>query len=517
MHEAIALVAAERDEPELLELAPKLHAWQRWFLIHALELLPGADQLFRFRIVLLLVARQNGKTAILVYLILWRMFTDGARLVIGSAQTIDVAEETWETVVAIAEAIPDLDDELKDVKWGSGKRKMVLDSLETYRVVPSTRGGGRSKSAELVGLDELREHQTWDAWGAITKTTMARPRGQVFGFSNAGDAQSIVLGTLRKTAHKALGDPDNLAASGLAPEDDGLLDEDLEQLIDYSMGIFEWSAAPGMALTNREGWCMANPSLGLGGITERAIASAVANEPEWVVRTEVLCQWNEGTTDGPFPGASWAAAPLPDVTNEDGEIVPDPEGGCFDPLSKRSKKSRLAVGIDTSWDKTVTYIAWAAFRKDGLVHVELTTRRAGIDWAIPWVKERIGRMGIDAVAFQCNGAPVSILLDKAQKEAKKGFPFVEWSGSDLGRWTGMLFNLVTTRRLRHLGQGPLSMAAAFAAIKPAGDGAFIWDRKASPVDIAALVAVTAAVGALLTEAGDQRSAYEDDDAELVVL
>jgi hypothetical protein len=35
--------------------------WQRWTAIHALELLQGGG--FRFRIVVILVARQNGKLA----------------------------------------------------------------------------------------------------------------------------------------------------------------------------------------------------------------------------------------------------------------------------------------------------------------------------------------------------------------------------------------------------------------------------------------------------------------------
>ena len=37
--------------------------WERWFLIHALELLPDGTP--RFRTVLLLVARQNGKSTTL--------------------------------------------------------------------------------------------------------------------------------------------------------------------------------------------------------------------------------------------------------------------------------------------------------------------------------------------------------------------------------------------------------------------------------------------------------------------
>jgi hypothetical protein len=56
-------------------------------------------------------------------------------------------------------------------------------------------------------LDELREHSSWDAWAAISKTTMARLFAQVWAVSNAGDASSIVLRFLRNMAHMALGEP----------------------------------------------------------------------------------------------------------------------------------------------------------------------------------------------------------------------------------------------------------------------------------------------------------------------
>src|SRR3546814_3017701 len=53
---------------------------------------------------------------------------------------------------------------------------------------------------------------SWDAWGAITKTTNARANAQIWALSNAGDATSIVLRYLRKMAHKALDDPDGINA-----------------------------------------------------------------------------------------------------------------------------------------------------------------------------------------------------------------------------------------------------------------------------------------------------------------
>ncbi len=66
--------------------------WQKWFLIHALEL--ADDGTFRFRTLLVLAARQNGKTVLLQLLALWRIYVDRAGLVIGTAQNLTLAEET---------------------------------------------------------------------------------------------------------------------------------------------------------------------------------------------------------------------------------------------------------------------------------------------------------------------------------------------------------------------------------------------------------------------------------------
>ena len=43
-----------------------LYPWQKWALIHALEIVGelGAEWRFRYRIVLFMVSRQNGKTAL---------------------------------------------------------------------------------------------------------------------------------------------------------------------------------------------------------------------------------------------------------------------------------------------------------------------------------------------------------------------------------------------------------------------------------------------------------------------
>src|SRR5699024_3176801 len=108
----------------------------------------------------------------------------------------------------------------------NGKKTIRLKSGERYKVKAANRRAGRGLSGDLILLDELREHQSWDAWAAITKTTMARPAAQIWALSNAGDASSIVLRYLRKQAHEALGDPDGINADddpeALLPSQDDL-------------------------------------------------------------------------------------------------------------------------------------------------------------------------------------------------------------------------------------------------------------------------------------------------------
>jgi hypothetical protein len=267
-------------------LGISLHPWQRWLLIHGLELLP--DGSFRFRTLVVLVARQNGKSTIGVVLSLFFLYVLGANLVIGTAQDLDQAEEVWQTAVDFVhgdDAIPELAALTERVVRVNGKKSLELVNGERYKVKAANRRAGRGLSGDLIELDELREHQSWDSWAAVSKTTMARANALVCAFSNAGDATSIVLRHLRKMGHAALGDPD-----GINAEDDPSSDppDDVDEFAlddDDSLGIFEWSAAPGCAIGDRDGWAQANPSLGHpNGITERAINSAARTDPEWVFR-----------------------------------------------------------------------------------------------------------------------------------------------------------------------------------------------------------------------------------------
>ncbi|AXH47297.1 terminase [Microbacterium phage Eden] len=483
---AFAEFCAERETPLL--------PWQDWLGKHMLELLPNGK--FRFRTVILLVARQNGKSTFAQLLALFFMYVVEVPLILSTAQNLDIAEEVWQGGVDMVEGDEELLAQKTRVVQQRGSKALELDNGARWKVQAATRRGGRGLSGDLVMLDELREHQTWKAWSAISKTTMARDNSIVFALSNAGDVSSIVLRHLRRQAHRTLGDPDGLWIDPLTgePIEEEVIDlEDDELPEDDSIGLFEWSAAPGRSVRDRAGWQEANPSLGYT-ITEKAILAAMNTDPEWEFRTEVLCQWFDGAIEGPFPSGTWTGS-----TDED---------------SKLAAKTRIAYGVDTSWDRTMTRIVIAGYRDDGTIHFELVASRAGTEWVIPWLESPDRKRKADIVTWQVAGAPISSLTDDFEKSK---LPVTGWSGSDLGRASGQFYDLIThldddekhDPRAFHRPQPALDIAANTAIPKASGDG-WMWDRSKSPADISPLVAATAAVWALVNrELVVKKSAYED--------
>lgn len=420
-------------------LGVSLLPWQRWLLIHLLELLP--DGSYRFRTALVLVARQNGKTTLMQVLSLWRMYVDGAGLVIGTAQNLDVAEEAWSATVEMAESVPELAVEIAHVDKTNGKKALRLVSGERYKVAAASRRGGRGLSGDLVLLDELREHQTWAAWSAVTKTTMARAKAQILGVSNAGDVQSVVLNHLRTIALKAE---------------------------DSSVGIFEWSAPDGCPLDDPDGIAQANPSLGYT-ITMRAILGALETDPEDVFRTEVLCQWVQTITPPPIDPMLWAG-----LADEKSTLT----GTC-------------QFGVDVSRDGSHASIGVAGAGKNDRAHVEVIEHRRGTTWLLEICKALDAAWPRSKFVID-SGGPAGWLIP--QLEAA-GADVVKAGARDVGQAAGAFLDAVNRRALVHLGQTDLDEAVGAARQRPLGDS-WTWGRKTSTSsDISPLVAVTLALWA----------------------
>lgn len=453
-----------------------LYPWQQWLLIHGLELTTLGR--FRFRTLVILVARQNGKSTLGQVLALWALYVLRVPLIIGTAQDLATAEDLWEDVVDIAENNPELDALIQSVNRRNGARSLEVKLGTEYKVKASTRRAARGLSSDLLLLDELREHTNWEAWGAVTKTMMARPKAQAWALSNAGDELSVVLMSLRKKAHAALGDPDGINRTDV-PTVDGDAPEEYE---DQSLGIFEWSAAPGRSKWDRTGWAEANPAMGYGALTEEALASACATDPDPVFRTECLCQWVLGTLEGPFPGGSWEL--------------------CADLTGQIADDSELSYAVDVAVDRSTAWIVVCGSQAGGRPQVEVVAGRPGGGW-LNWVPEWFEQIAdpkapVRVVVASRGMNPASALVEPLR--SIDGVELVEWAGPDMPMACGLIYDRVTAvledpppfPPLAHRGQEALNMAAATAAQRVSGDG-WYWDRRNSAQDASPLVAVTGAL------------------------
>ena len=485
-------------------LEVELLPWEKWLFIHSLEIIGSFDGEwhFRYRTVLVLIARQNGKTMMSEILALFFMYALGVNLIIGTSTNLDAAEEVWDGVVDIAESNEDLAAEIADIKRSSGRKTITLTGRRRYRITAANRKGARGKSGDLVLLDELREHQDFSAWSAVTKTTMARPNAIVWCMSNAGDGSSVVLRSLRMKAHKRLGDPDGI---NKAVGSSQIEYEELEEFDDDSLGLFEWSARPDAVITDRTEWARANPSLGYGFMTERSLASACATDPPDVFKTECLCQWVTSTIAPPFPVGAW----------DKGK----------DEQSRIADKAPLWFGIDISADRTHASIGVCGKRNDGAWHIELAEYRTGTGWIVKWLMNAAPNYSAGMkIALQSKGAPIASMIDVIA--AIDGVEVVECCGKDVAGWCGRIYDAVAAcddsseidaTPVYHITQPALDLAANIAATRPMGDGAWAWDRNKSMEDISPLVAVTMAFGAATQIEASKVKVYDSIYEERGVL
>ncbi len=312
-------------------LGEPLLPWQRWAAIHALELLPGGD--FRFGVILIVVARQNGKSHLKRVVSLWRMYMQPRSRILGVAQEVRLAREQWRYAQDAIHGSPALQAEWGGARNVNGDEAFWLANGSAYKIGAANRKAGRGSSNDEVNIDELREQHSWDAWSALSKTTMARRNSQIWCMSNAGDDQSVVLNQLRDSA---------LAGR------------------DPSIGIFEWSAPDGCELDDTTAWTQANPGLG-HTVSESAIRTALATDPPDVFRTEVLCQRVEHL-DSAIDITAWDA--------------------CADPAGTLDgMRDRIALCFDAAPDGKHATLAAAAIRPDGRARVEIVAAWRSTDAA----------------------------------------------------------------------------------------------------------------------------------------
>lgn len=421
--------------------------WQRWLAPHALEL--NRDGTYRFRVVLVLVARQNGKSTVKRTVSLWRMYLDGARLVLGVAQDVSLAREQWSAAIETIHGCPDLAAELDTVRRVNGDEWFRLTNGARYKIAAANRSAGRGLPVDELTFDELREQRSWDAWSALSKTTMARAHGQTWCMSNAGDDESVVLNQLREAA-----------LSGRDP----------------SIGLFEWSAEDGAELDDPAAWSQANPGLG-HIISEQAIRSALGTDPPAVFRTEVLCQ-RVDQLDGAVDLTAWRDCADATGTLED-------------------MRDRVVAVVDVAPDAGHVTLCAAAPTPDGRARVEVVEAWSSTTAARNALPELLQRVNPRVLGWYPSG-PAAALAPVLRGALGSR----ELTGREVAEACQGLADLARARRVLHPADPLLDAHISGARKLITGDGFRFVRRGAGHVDAA--YAAAGAVYLALTQPPEAR-------------
>jgi hypothetical protein len=395
------------------KLGIRLMPWQRWTLIHGLEL--REDGSYRFRTVLVLVARQNGKTTILKVLSLWRLIEDDARLVLGTSTNLDYAQESWDGAVELAEE--HFEDDIAQIRRTNGQATLKFHNGARYKIASANRRGGRSLAVDLGILDELREHKSFDSYGAISGATVARKDSQLWCLSNMGDDESVVLNDLRSKALAFIN----------------------ERTGDDSLALFEYSGPEGCELDDLAAIRQANPALGIT-ITEATLRSKLATCTPEVFRTEHLCIR---------------------VPSMDTAIPLDAYNACNDPGTLDQVRNRVALCLDVSPDLHHVTLAAAAVLDDGRARVEIVKAWESTNEARQELPDLLDRIKPRTVGWFPSGPGASLAADLKR-------PGME----ELKDVTSVCMGFaeqITARRVVHSNDPLLSAQVSVASKLPVGD------------------------------------------------
>lgn len=322
-------------------LGEPLFPWQEWLVIHAGELLPDGRP--RFRQVLLLVSRQNGKTHLMRVLTLFWLFVERWPLILGTSVKLAHALETWSAAVATAKANPYLAPEVDRAILRNGEQCLTRIGGQRYLIAASNAGGGRGYSIDRLFVDEFREQKTFAAYDAAVPAMAARPNAQAWFVTNQGGDHSVPLDQLRNDA------------TGFIQHGTG----------DERLGIFEWSAPDGADPEDPDALAQANPAMGRTLLLDQLLGDArrvkaSGGEALAGFRTEQMCQ-RVHLLDPAIEPDAWLAA------------------GTDSPIQLAEYRNRVALCVDIALDGSHgTAVACAVI--DGQAHAEVVGQWRGAGW-----------------------------------------------------------------------------------------------------------------------------------------
>lgn len=366
--------------------------WQEVAAIRLGELL--TDGRPRFRVVLIIVARQNGKTVLIRILTLYWMFIEAVPLVIGTSTDRGKAKDSWRIVMRMAEGVELLARHLPKIhiREQLGEEDFWTSRGAHYKFAAPNRRAGRGDTVHKAVLDEIREHKDHTTFNAVSNAMNAVDDAQLIGISNQGDRRGVVLKSLRESAigfmTTGIGDP--------------------------RLGLLEWSAPEDSRPTDLRALAQANPNLGTridaDSLVGAAIRAELAGGEELdEFKTEVMCISVDLLTAAIDVDAWTACGPA------DGE----------QPIDLALHRDRVALCFDIALDGKHATLAAAAV-VDGRVHVEIIAS---------WTSTALARAGLPAVVEQLRprsvswfpaGPTAAVMVELERPKRQPGVPAKRW-------------------------------------------------------------------------------------------
>lgn len=318
---------------------PVVDIYQRWFLRHALELYPDdwpVEHLrgrLRYRVVLLSIARQNGKSTLAAWLGLYMLLTFRSSKIVGVSESVAHANAVvYGPLKHTINNCPALNKILKATETvGITKR----DGSGSYRTKPAVEAKLQGLAGSAI-VDEIHLLSP-GAYDSLVNGMAAQETALLVGLTTAGDDLSVLLKRLYKRTDKAIADGD-----------------------DERFGAFIYEADQYAGLNDHDQIRQANPAICSGRIDLETRLADVADEPEHSRRRYLLNQFVENMN-------AWV----------DLAVWTKNRGREGDSITDRSAKVWYSVDVSSNWG----YASIVAARKNekGYVETEYVASIVGPD------------------------------------------------------------------------------------------------------------------------------------------
>ena len=416
---------------------PFLWGWQRQCLAVALERVDGH---WKYRTIVVVVSRQNGKTTMIGIRVLIGLML-GEKMMFAQHDR-QKGREKWIEIADLIEAHFGSEVSVHRRLGDEHVRHRTTGAI--FKLVTPTSAGARSFTADTVFIDESAFISP-EFISALRPTMVTREGAQIWMVSSAGTDKSWDLARARNAALTQLTMPAK----------------------DRTYVIVEWGITKADNWALETTWAKAIPTLGHKG---GALLSALRDDFEGMALEdfgrEYLGVWTGNPLDTPIDQLTWTTCQL--------DVMPE--------------MTQVVLAVDTDPQQRWASIALAGLLPDGMTGVALASHQNGDSW----LPEHLTR------AYQRH-RPVNLVIDGrspaaslAAKWKAKGRPVHITTATEMAASCAGFVSLLRGDGLRVARDDTLTAAAMSAVRRPVAEGWAFNRRSDSEAPISPIVAAALA-------------------------